>query len=69
MGKLIWLAAGIIAASVFVVGPAGAEGQGDRAATFDSSRCFNRCVAYRGLRPASTRIPYCSRRCMRVRET
>ena len=36
---------------------------GYHAVVFDTGRCFNRCIAYRGLRPSSMRIAYCSRRC------
>ena len=30
---------------------------------YDTGRCFNRCLAYRGYRPASMRVGFCSRRC------
>jgi hypothetical protein len=67
MAKLIGLAIAGFAAGVFwLVAPQQVLAQSYRVAqadTFDSGRCFNRCIHRRGLRPASTRIGYCHRRC------
>jgi hypothetical protein len=29
----------------------------------DTGRCFNRCVGYRAMRPATMRVRFCSWRC------
>jgi len=67
MTKLMSLAIAGVAAGVFwLAAPQQVFAQTYRVAqadTFDTGRCFNRCVHRRGLRPASMRIRYCSRRC------
>jgi hypothetical protein len=69
MTKLVTLAVvGFVAGIVCFTGPQQAFSQTYRVAqshtdTFDTGRCFNRCIHRRGLRPASMRIRYCNRRC------
>jgi NADH:ubiquinone oxidoreductase subunit F (NADH-binding) len=67
MSRRISLAiAGLVAGILWLAAPQQAASQTYRVAqadTFDTGRCFNRCIHRRGLRPASMRIRYCSRRC------